>query len=456
MEKLNTLQIHCQSTMSFQILSYDVSTNFVSYTPKHCNHIKWIDMKYLLRGDGIYYCSDCFAKKCVTSYDMMVTELNKMGCELITQKDEFLNQNIIQKSKVVFKGKCKHIYEMRYFDIMRSAGVCMNCANANKKIKNKLLYTQEKMYAQNIEMQGNLLVNKYLSGIFNIERLLNCLADIIIRPVNCYHEDLWLPLQIKATYKKGSNGCYKFDISQNDYKCLALLCVCIEECKFWLFESSDIPDLVSINICAKSKTVSRSKYNKFCVDKDNLASTLLSLYNSNNSYKAIRTNLEIPIANNHKLEYKYKKLREQNLGDIIVFEYPDSESLVYDFKVNGLNIQEKVATQHHEHHGRYQADIRKRNGNGNVKIPYDESDNNIYWIHIPDTKLFYIIPTVEMAKLGYVSKNGMKGKTGIILHPLLSIEDAKQKKIITADFNKFIFSYETLDTARIKQLLGYA
>lgn len=61
---------------------------------------------------------------------------------------------------------------------------------------------------------------------------------------------------------------------------------------------------------------------------------------------------------NARLEYEYVKLRESSIN-FLKFEHNELDGLVYDFKINGLKIQEKVCTPHNQ---TYMYSLRKNGG----------------------------------------------------------------------------------------------
>jgi hypothetical protein len=110
--------------------------------------------------------------------------------------------------------------------------------------------------------------------------------------------------------------------------------------------------------------------------------------------------------------------------------------LVYDFKLNGLKVQEKIACNHKPG---VQVNLRKSNGNKKKKS-YEKGDNDIYWIHLPNKEEFYVIPEDILMDNGFISNKDIEGKMSLYINP-------SNKKQWT---NKYLYSYEKIDIEKLK------
>lgn len=221
--------------MTFDIISTNFNDNLITFIPKYCPHIKTITINDLLNQIGYRYCSNCYEKKESNTYQKILECIEKKECILLTTKNEFMHLNMNTLSKIKIIGKCEHQYQTTYWDFINSKGLCKNCLNVHRSITRKNFYTENKNYAEQIELNGNELFINFLDSYFNIESILNCNADMLIKPKNI-QKNLWLPIQLKATLKKDPRHCYKFSIKDRNYKNTILICICINEKKFWIFE----------------------------------------------------------------------------------------------------------------------------------------------------------------------------------------------------------------------------
>ena len=87
------------------------------------------------------------------------------------------------------------------------------------------------------------------------------------------------------------------------------------------------------------------------------------------------------------------------------------------------------------------------------KGPYEENDNNFYWFHVQDSPKFYILPQQVLIDDGYIKSNNFPGKTKMLLYPMCTLEEAIELKYNTAEYNKYLFSYDNIeDIDKIKNL----
>jgi hypothetical protein len=374
--------------MPFEIISVNFNDDTVCFQPRVCIHNKTLPISKLLNKEGHRYCGLCYEPHGIATFNNIVKCVKEKECTLLTTKEHFMELNMNSFSKIRIIGKCKHEFEMMYWTFKDSTALCPLCINIHRSNIRKAFYADNKNYEQNVELNGNDLFRKFLSKDFEIERVSSCLADMIIKPKEIKN-DLWLPIQLKATIKKDSRHVYKFDIKKNDYTNTVLVCICISESKFWIFEGINIPKTDFINIFSKTED-SKSLHNGSLVLNNDLVSHMKKLYEKSqiNNSKNI---LAIPQSPKHKLEYKYKLIREEKFKNILDFKYQECDSFVYDFIVNKLKVQEKVSFPEIYNPSAFRVNIRKTKKKKS-KMPYHENDNDIYWFHIVNTTIFYVIP----------------------------------------------------------------
>jgi len=126
----------------------------------------------------------------------------------------------------------------------------------------------------------------------------------------------------------------------------------------------------------------------------------------------IRINKEdalIPKSVNSQLEYKYA-LKRISYFSYLPFTKPEKNQQVYDFTINGVKIQEKVASKRNNRNA-YCCGLYKNGGkllSNKTSISYEKGDNDFYWIHIPDYEYFLILPEKILIERGYINKYNSK------------------------------------------------
>lgn len=287
----------------------------------------------------------------------------------------------------------------------------------------------------------------YLKNIicddFEIVRLFDgCKADIAIKPKNISSNiNEWIGIQIKSTEKKVKNNnsqAYKFDLSK-DYENYIIICMCLEDKNCWVFEN----DLVS-HIKSGLTISNNSKYNKYKIE-NNIVSILENYYKNNLIKKFLFNELDIPQSNNVKIEYEYRKIREEKIK-FLSFINNEMEGLVYDFKIGNKKIQEKVGGHLHKNINSYKFCLTKMNGrlNGKKKRQsYNKGDCDIYWLNCKNTTIFYVIPENILIEKNYIANN-----------------DSKLKQLIISKTNKntfwtkeYLFNYDYLDKEKLCKIL---
>ena len=131
------------------------------------------------------------------------------------------------------------------------------------------------------------------------------------------------------------------------------ICISYEDKKIWLFENDNIKHIKSVLTIRKD-----SKYNKFEVHKENLINILLNKYLE--LPKFTFNELDTPLTDNVKLEYEYRKLRENKLNFIDFIEN-EHQGEVFDFKVGNKKIQEKVSSLRNNKTETYSFNLHKEN-----------------------------------------------------------------------------------------------
>lgn len=205
----------------------------------------------------------------------------------------------------------------------------------------------------------------------------------------------------------------------------------------WLFNGNNmILSKISIGY-------NKSKYSDNEINKENIFQNLKTYYNKIklSSYEDANE----PICLNGKKEMEFKKLRIQhvkcNFTDV-------SNYLHYDFIINDKKVQEKVGTKC-KNSNKIFFSLCKRNGsiNGVSKFkPYGIGENNLYWLHLPNKKHFYLLPEKEL----------INNDNNTIKKSLIVLVDTNNSPINNETNNKindFLFNYDNINYEFFNKLI---
>lgn len=105
----------------------------------------------------------------------------------------------------------------------------------------------------------------------------------------------------------------------------------------------------------------------------------------------------IPKAINSQREHLFVLHRKKMLP-YVNFIDNEIDNQTYDFKIGSYKIQEK--SNNSKKYNGYLYSLCKANGrrSKNKQIPYHKGDNDFYWFHLPDTKLFYCFIVFQNAR----------------------------------------------------------
>ena len=367
-----------------------------------------------------------------SSYENIKSAYEKKSCTLLTTKEE-LKQMLETKllNQIIFKiiSSCGHNDNSFYYTFKdNGTGIkCKKCTavetSQNAKLNSKT-HTGE-VKSMLIEARGVDLIKELCKGIFDIEKTREgCEADILIRPTN-EKIDKWLKVQLKVT--TSPSEITSFNVTKR-YTNMIVLLICVTNKKYWLFESN------SMKIQKYHMGITRSKYDEYKIK--NLCEEFKKWYNKDIYNTKLKIG-NIPIALKAKIEYKYVLIREEKVK-FINFVHNEIDGLVYDFKIGDKHIQEKVCAPNER--GFLMVKLVKSAG-GKNEVPYDEKDNDIYWLNVNHSTYFYVIPTSKLVQLGYVSTKKYVGDK------YLNLTKSDQ------DYSMYLFNYDTINEEPNKQRL---
>jgi hypothetical protein len=362
------------------------------------------------------------------TYEIYKNDFALKECTLLTTKKEFESTIKTTKNKIFkIQYKCGHICEKCYYHMFMSRGsnsTCRVCIKQTVSNADKL----------DIEALSIKYISDIISQVFDIILCVeSCRCDIIIKPKTCI-ENKWLPIQLKSTLKPVYNQ-YKF-IIRGVYSNEVGICIGIEDKRMWLFEK--IPEVKRINIGVTKK----NKYKEYEITSDDIITKLIDLYSKRNTYK--QEDINIPSTECIGIEQEYIKIREDNIK-CLTFERSERNQMVYDFKVNGKKVQEKTVSKMAKKNG-YLFKLMKNNGKDKgfrKYIVYHKDDNDLYWLNLRHTNIFYVIHTDVLFKKGYLHNNLLE--TG-----------RKSNLYINSDsddwYNNYKFNYKDTDIDKLVKL----
>jgi hypothetical protein len=367
-------------------------------------------------------------------YTQLCDVFKDKKCELLTTREEYDRSNK-HRLKVVYKASCGHTNTIHIGSFKhRGSGVlCKPCIYANYKVSCRKKRDSNQQEAEGLEYIKTLLTERFI-----VEKVVDgSLADCIIKPKEV-DEDKWLPVQLKVSTNAIKYNFSSFHI-QRDYPNTIIICIHLNDKHIWVFDGNmKFPKKLNLSLDKGSK------YSENYTKESELANRIDLLYKTYHLTSIIAINKPTAIYQQRELEYRRR--RENNLP--LVFEYPTIENRVYDFICNGKKCQEKVAGKH-GHSDTYMVQLCKRNGTLNKKRLYQQyvkGDNDIYWFHIPDTDMFYVIPENELYVRGLIADFAGCPKVSMPLRPHnLSYKYGWS--------NTYLFSYSKLDIEKLNKLL---
>jgi len=372
----------------------------------------------------------------MVKYNEVKIEFEKHGCKLSMTEEEFNIKPRIIHENYPYIAKCTHKHEVCFNNFRnRLTGVeCPDCVKLKQSIDKKEKYKNNPILSQGLEFESIEHIKTLIGDTFDVKNIGECcLADFCIR-LKHITEDSWLMVQMKSTAKPVSNCVgYTFKCSSK-YKNCIIMCFCASDKKMWVFDGNKT-NTKCIHIGLK-----KSKYDEFEITKDTIRDILTHYYNTIQKYDF--ETIDTPITPHHKLENEYRKYREENIT-CINFIRNERQGLVYDFKVNGFKVQEKVNSQVKNQNG-ITFSLDKSNGRKKT-ISYQQGDNDFYWLNVNNKKHFYIIPEHELISRTNINTDKANG--------IYLIPNSKKGKNVWA--NEYLFDYTNItkiDEEKIKRM----
>jgi hypothetical protein len=385
-------------------------------------------------------------------YENVVEEFNKKGCKLLVTKEEYNNiititrKNYNYRLKYIASCGHEHIVFYNVFKSRNTGVICPNCKNKEigKKVKEQIQNNEINRIGK-IEQEFKFIkeFQILLEKDFEIIKAFDgCKVDIIFKPKGV-NDNQWIGIQVKTS--KTIHLTYSFHIN-NSYKNCLILLFSVDDQNMWIIPENIIGSQQKISI-----GYNKSKYNIYKINADELINKLHNFYINTTKFEFDILNTPTNIY--QQREQLFKIFRQETIT-FIDFKYDEMEGTVYDFKINGYKIQEKIAKLC-EKQNRYVFQLCKNKGTTESKrnqVQYDINDNNFYWLNCDNKQHFFVIPEKNLIEKGFIG-NSEENKNKIFLKITIKDELHYRHKWLTP----FIFNYtsinETPNKTRLLNLL---
>jgi hypothetical protein len=368
-------------------------------------------------------------------YNILKKKFEENKCMLITTYNEYktyiMDENIKNKGniRVKFIAQCGHENNVAITNfISRKTGViCKNCRYNKYSIDKKnssINYNEQE--AHGINILEDILKDKYI-----IQRTPEGSTLDLFLKIKNLNESVFIPVQIKTTNKKSICKAYCFKLNKKLYKNCLMICICIEERKFWVIHYNEIPIIQTLSISDKSK------YNKYEVKEEDLTQIF-------DKYKDIYiTEINISIPNFYQIrEQEYINKRQQYLP-FLNFIVPNTQNTRTDFIVNNKKIQEKVCLFRKDRNA-ICFNFVTNNGTDNGKRKfrtYKLGENDYYWFHSIISDNFWIFPQNILFEKKIISNYDENNKKTQIYVKL-----SEEKEYLTNEWvKKYEYNYLSID-----------
>jgi len=381
-------------------------------------------------------------------FDQVMETVAAKGCTLLTTREEYGEGKLNCKSFYDITAACGHPNRVKY-DMFKAQGCGVYCKECTKKAGIEKMRHFGKI-GQDTEVEGFRYLYDMLSPFFEVRKMVEgTLADLAIRPLFVKNDE-WLPIQLKTT--SSSQAKYSNNITftlSRDYPGMLVCLVCLEPHIVLAIPGDVIMGQSKVKMGEK-----RSKYHRYIVDDYD---SCFRAYYDKFALQSIEK-INTPQGACQQREQEYRRRREQYLP-YLCFMYPDREGLAYDFTVNGYKVQEKVASirkvknkNEQTLKGSYAVTI-SRIGKVDVKlrdVPYAAGDNDFYWINIPDTTLFFLVPEDAMIKHGKIRTDSQPGKTTMVVYTRSALSSSNIHRWL----HEYLHDYTRVDREYMQAIFG--
>jgi hypothetical protein len=384
------------------------------------------------------------------SYHDVVQTFAAKKCRVLTTADEYAEILTEAKQKgqssnfkIRYIASCGHEHCVFHnvFKHRNTGIICPDCKckSNGEKAAAKVNTTEDGQDWSHLMLDESIdFLKDELDGIFDFKKTYEgCLAHFVLRPVGQTTYDSWMKVHVSTT--STTDVGYSFHLTNKCIECVIIL-HSPKDNKIWLLNGNDI-NTVKVSI-GKSK----SKYSEFEVSgKEGMVARLTEFYNILPKFPF--EVCDIPIGYFGMREHAFRLFRESQI-DFLDFEQNARNNVVFDFKINGKRVQEKVGSET-DGENQIAFKISKRKGHGFQ--PYVQGDNDFYWLNFPDKITFFVIPEAELILHGIIKTetNSIKGGKYISLNPTYA--GSKHSWA-----NAYKFSYVDLDIVKLTEMFSYS
>lgn len=381
------------------------------------------------------------------SYNKIKKNFEENNCKLLTSYEEYTNiknkfiedkllkgvKTTTDNIRVKYIASCGHENDVAVvnFRVRKTGIICRDCKNKNvKDIMNKK-YLDNHNINQHIENDSINLLNKYINNKLIIKRTCEgSTADILIKDIDT-NDDLWIPIQIKATTKKSKFNYYSFKRIKETYKDMLIICICLEEEKFWIIPYNDIQAKTRTNITISNNDI----YNKYLVTNDNIKDIILSY--KDKYICNTEEHFNKPLCELQEREQEYIKKRMKYI-DFLKYESPILQNTPTDFIINNKKIQEKVSGYRKDRNIET-VSLASNNGKNEKGVrkyrTYRLGENDYYWFHSIINDKFWIIPESILYQNDYISKSDETKKKAYLFMRIIDGEYKNNKWLKDYEYN---------------------
>lgn len=378
----------------------------------------------------------------MANYAELKALFESKGCKLLTTEDDIKQSRWISHTQVSFIATCGHNNNVTVTNFKQkgSGVVCKECMKQTISEQNKINH-KNKAKASLSTIQEYEVLKKLQTLLQHNLRVVitneGCKSDIILKPQSV-EEDEWLRIQVKTTIDV-CHDLYTFALRGTEYTDHILLCHCINHNKYWLIPYDVVSKLKgSLNIGLTSK----SYYHKYEVEQDCLFPKLLGYYQTTPLYSSDVCML--PESANQQKEYKYQQKRIEAFP-FFVFEKPEYNQCYYDFKINSIPVQEKVAGKMQKKNNGYRVCLYRHSTKKSYNA-YKLGMNKYYWVHIPDTVWFYVFTEDVLYQRGYIEDD----KTTFTKKPMLFIS----LNNTNGWYQQYKYQYDNIDENQFRSMFN--
>jgi hypothetical protein len=191
-----------------------------------------------------------------------------------------------------------------------------------------------------------------------------------------------------------------------------------------------------INIGLTSKSI----YHKYEVEEHEVFIKLLVYYQETVLYSL--DDCMLPQSVNQQKESKYKEKRIEAFP-FLVFENPRYDQCYYDFKINNIPVQEKIAVKCKNKKNSFVVCLYRSVLKKGYKA-YKLGMNKFYWINIPETSIFFVFTETVLFQNGYIEDHNTKFINKPMFFISLNFQDGW--------YQKYRYNYDNIDEIIFKEM----